>query len=97
MALISLPQQEALGRIKSDLDAFVGKKVRMRTAKGRGLMWEKEGVVEETYPNLFIILFEDKDLFRKASYSYADVLTKTIKLVCPQTGEELFPWLQDRF
>lgn len=97
MALISLPQQEAVSRIKSDLDTFVGKKVRMRTVKGRGLMWEKEGVLEGTYPNLFIVLFEEKEQIRKVSYSYADVLIKTIRLCCPDTGDDLFPWLPDRF
>jgi len=97
MVLISLPQQEALSRINSDLDAFVGKRVRMRTAKGRGLMWEKEGILEGTYPNLFTVLFKEREQIRKVSYSYADVLTKTIKLAYPQTGEDLFPWLPDRF
>lgn len=97
MALSTLPQQEALSRIKTDLGAFVGKKIRMRTIKGRGVMWEREGTLENIYPNLFIIQVMEGQSLRKVSYSYADVLTKTIKLCCPQTGEDIFPWLPDRF
>lgn len=97
MALSTLPQQEALSRIKTDLGAFVGKKVRMRTTKGRGVTWEREGTLEDIYPNLFIIQVMEGEGLRKISYSYADVLTKTIKLCCPQTGEDIFPWLPDRF
>lgn len=97
MALSTLPQQEALGRIKADLGAFVGKKVRMRTTKGRGVTWEREGTLENIYPNLFIIQVVEGKVLRRVSYSYADVLTKTIKLCCAQTGEDIFPWLPDRF
>lgn len=60
-------------------------------------MWEREGTLENIYPNLFIIQVMEGQGPRKISYSYADVLTKTIKLCCPQTGEDIFPWLPDRF
>lgn len=97
MAISTLPQQEALSRIKTDLGTFVGKKIRMRTIKGRGVMWEREGTLENIYPNLFIVQVVEQEGPRKISYSYADVLTKTIKLCCPQSGEDIFPWLPDRF
>lgn len=97
MALSTLPQQEALTRIKSDLNGYVGKRVKMRTIRSRGMMWEREGTLENIYPNLFVIQVLERGCFRKLSFSYADVLTKTIKLCRPQTGEDIFPWLPDRF
>lgn len=97
MAISTLPQQEAVGRIKNDLSAYLGKTIKMSTIKSRGMLWECEGILEQVYPNLFVIEIEDKNEFRKISYSYADVLTKTIKLVCGETGQDLFPWLPDRF
>lgn len=61
------------------------------------MLWEAQGTLEEIYPHLFVVEVEEKNELRKISYSFADVLTKTIKLVCCDTGEDLFPWLPDRF
>ena len=58
---------------------------------------QAQGILEEIYPNLFVLEVEEKDELRKISYSFADVLTKTIKLINCETGENLFPWLPDRF
>ncbi len=97
MLIQALPQQEAICRIKQELSAQIGEKVKLSTIKSRGALWEREGTLEETYPNLFIVEIEERTSLRKISYSYADVFTKTIKLTCCTSGEDLFPWLPDRF
>ncbi len=97
MAVSTLPQQEAISRIKQDLSTYIGKELKMSTVKSRGVLWECQGILEEIYPNLFVLEVEEKDELRKISYSFADVLTKTIKLINCETGENLFPWLPDRF
>ena len=98
MAIIqTLPQQEAICRIKQELCSQIGERIRLSAIKSRGALWERDGVLEETYPNVFIMEIEEVTGPRKASYSYADVFTKAIKMTCSTSGEELFPWLPDRF
>ncbi len=97
MAVSTLPQQEAMIRIKHELSEYLGKQLKLSTVKSRGVLWECEGTLEEIYPNLFVLDVEENDEPRKISYSYADILTKTIKLVCCDTGESVFPWLPDRY
>lgn len=97
MVIQTLPQQEAICRIKQELNAQIGESLKLTTIKSRGTLWERTGTLDETYPNLFIVDIEEPTGCRKISYSYADVFTKTIKLTCCDTGEDLFPWLPDRF
>jgi uncharacterized protein Veg len=97
MVIQALPQQEAICKIKQELGAQIGENVRLTTIKSRGTLWEREGRLEDTYPNLFIVDIHEPMGFRKISYSYADVFTKTIKLTHCDTGEDLFPWLPDKF
>ncbi len=68
-------------KIKENLDALVGRRVRLKANKGRKKILEADGVLEETYPRVFVItLNEDGTAFRRVSYTYADLLTRTIEL-----------------
>ncbi len=94
MAVGQLPQVEIVGRIRKQLDGFVGEKMRLKANMGRCKIIEREGVLEEIHPNLFVVRVEEKrNRCRRVSYSYADVLTKTVELSNPDNGESLIPWL----
>lgn len=94
MPLSSLPQTETVDRIRNDLESFVGAKMRLRANMGRCKIIEREGILEETHPNLFVVKVEEKkNRYRRVSYCYADVLTKTVELTHPRSGENLLPWL----
>ncbi len=69
-----------LVEIKRDLDYFVGSKVRLKANRGRNRIIEKEGILESTYPNLFVVKISERKVDRRVSYSYADVLTETVEL-----------------
>ena len=85
---------DVVGRIKSDLEGYKGTKMRLRANLGRCKIVEREGVLEETHPNLFVIKVEEKrERSRRISYSYADVLTRTVELTHATSGESLLPWL----
>ncbi len=79
----------ALGAIKRSLDAHIGQHILLRANGGRRKTVERSGVLERTYPSVFIIkLDEEKHAFERVSYSYADVLTKTVELtICGQDGQ----------
>ncbi|WP_027339758.1 Veg family protein [Halonatronum saccharophilum] len=69
-----------LGQIKSDLDSFVGKEVRLKANQGRRKIIEKEGILEKTYPKVFVVKVNDNQTPQRISYSYADVLTETVEV-----------------
>ncbi len=82
--------KKVLAEIKQDLDAYVGKRIRLKANRGRRKVIERVGVLEQTYPNIFVIkLDEAKNLGRRISFSYSDVLTETVELsLCNEDGEK---------
>ncbi len=80
--------KEVLVEIKQTLDDFVGTKVKLKSFKGRNRVVEREGVLECTYPNIFVVKLDEKRTQRRISFSYTDVLTESVELtVCCAEGE----------
>lgn len=77
--------------IKRSLDAHIGEKIVLRANGGRRKTIERTGVLEETYPSIFIVkLDETQHSFERVSYSYADILTETVELtVCREDEEQI--------
>ncbi|WP_392486194.1 Veg family protein [Haloimpatiens sp. FM7315] len=71
--------KNVLATIKNEIDKHIGEKVTLKANGGRKKILIKNGVIEETYPSIFIIRLEN-DTQRRISYSYSDVLTKTVQL-----------------
>jgi len=70
------------------LDGHIGERILLRANGGRRKTIERTGVLEETYPSVFIVkLDEDKHSFERVSYSYADVLTETVELTICRDDE----------
>ncbi len=91
---VPAPQHDVVDKIKTDLQSLVGSKLKLRANMGRCKIIEREGVLEETHPNLFVVnVHEKRGRQRRISYSYADVLTKTVELSHPETMENFLPWL----
>jgi len=81
-------------RIRDDLNECLGEKLKVRANKGRKIVVENMAVLEETYPHVFVVLVETKTSpSQRVSYSYADIITKTVELSRPDTDEGLFDWL----
>ena len=60
----------------------VGERVTLFANKGRRKAVVKEGVIENSYPNIFTIRIENEfDSTRRLSFSYTDILTKVVELV----------------
>ena len=75
-------QQNNLSQIKKDIETYIGKKVQLTANGGRRKASVKEGVLEKSYPSIFVVKFENgEEVERRVSYSYTDVLTKAIELV----------------
>lgn len=84
--------RNVLSRIKSELEEYVGSKVRLTANQGRKKVMRAEGILEKTYPNIFVVrLNEDSEAVKRLSYCYADVLTNSVQLtICDDRGETLF-------
>lgn len=72
--------QDALGEIKKSLEARIGEKIRLKANRGRRKTYEKEGVLENTYPSIFTIRVDEKNYNQRLSFTYVDVLTETVEL-----------------
>lgn len=70
----------SLEDIKRDLDMYVGKRVRLRANRGRRRFVEEEGILERTYPRVFVVKTDRRGTVNRMSYTYADVLTSTVEV-----------------
>ena len=64
--------------IKADIGEKIGQKIIVKGSLGRSKSFEKEATIEKTYPNIFIVKYDDNN--RSVTYSYTDVLTRTIEM-----------------
>ena len=71
----------SLQQIKLDLESCVGKRVKLRANRGRKKIVEAEGVIESTYPKIFVVKLDESHSLERLSYTYADVLTRTVEVM----------------
>ncbi|MNH83511.1 hypothetical protein D3C87_765160 [compost metagenome] len=81
--------KNALSEIKNNLEAHVGQKILLRANGGRRKTVERTGVLEETYPSVFIVkLDQEQQTFKRVSYSYADILTESVEVtICDDNAD----------
>ena len=71
-----------IASIKNDIERHVAQKVTLKANGGRKKILVNDGIIESVYPSIFVIRLKD-DTQRTVTYSYSDVLTKTVQLVFP--------------
>lgn len=70
-----------LFQVRKNVETFIGKKVQLRANKGRKSSNLREGVIENSYPNVFTVKFENEyEYTRRVSFSYTDLLTKAVEM-----------------
>ncbi|GIM29648.1 hypothetical protein CPJCM30710_23140 [Clostridium polyendosporum] len=69
-----------LASIKKDIEGHIGERVTLKANGGRRKVLVNNGVLESVYPSIFVVRL-DTDTQRTVTYSYSDVLTKTVQLV----------------
>jgi uncharacterized protein Veg len=81
--------KNSLQEIKRSLEPHVGSRIKLKANGGRRKTIERTGVLEETYPSVFIVkLDQEQHSFKRVSYSYADILTETVEVtVCQDDGQ----------
>lgn len=88
--------KNSLLEIKRCLEPHVGSKIMLKANGGRRKTIERTGVLEETYPSVFIVkLDEEQHTFKRVSYSYADILTESVEVtVCNDDGQVRIAYVQ---
>ena len=70
-----------LANIKIGLDGQIGDKLMVVAQAGRKKVTKRKGILRETFPAVFVVdLDQDENAFERVSYSYADLLTKSIAI-----------------
>ena len=64
--------------LREGIEEKIGQKIIVKGALGRSKFFEKEATLQKAYPNLFVIKYNEEE--GNATYSYTDVLTRTIDL-----------------
>ncbi len=86
----SLANVNSLALIRENITNYIGKNVKLRADKGRKRIMIKEGIIENTYPSIFVVKVKgDFDNERRISYSYSDVLTSAVQLSLYEENEEI--------
>lgn len=70
---------KTIATIKRDIECHLGEKVTLKANGGRKKILVNNGVIESVYPSIFVVRLES-DNERTVTYSYSDVLTKTVQL-----------------
>lgn len=83
---------EDINNLKTDINEKIGQKIIVKGTLGRSKFYEKEATIEKTYPNLFVVKYEEDE--RNVTYSYTDILTKTVE-VQVFNGEEYTPLMPE--
>lgn len=77
--------------IKNKLAQMVGERVKVKANMGRTRVIERMGTVKTVHPAVFIVeVSERRGRTSRQSYQYVDVLTGTVELFDPESGEHIF-------
>lgn len=67
--------------IRNELESQIGKQVYLKADRGRKRFITRKGTLDAVYPSLFVVDLEfDDSPNRKMTFTYSDILTKTVQL-----------------
>ncbi len=80
-----------LQEIRENIQEYVGQKIVLKANKGRKRTTIREGILENTYPSIFIVRIDGQfeDHVRRVSYSYSDILTETVEITVPSDNTSI--------
>lgn len=82
-------RQPTISEIKVALKDNIGNRVQLQTNKGRKKYKIAHGIIKDIYPSLFVVQVDDGQVERTVSFSYADVLTKTVIVTLDDTAANI--------
>jgi len=90
MGCEDLIDAEALAKVREVVESNIGQKVKLKANRGRKKSYIKEGIINDTYGNIFTVKVDiDKKSVQTLSYTYCDVLTSNVELVVCSSNEKI--------
>ena len=81
--------------IQEKITSMVGQRVRVRANMGRTRVIERMGTIKTVHPAVFVVeVSERRGRTSRQSYQYVDVLTGTVELFEPESGDPIFQDLE---
>jgi uncharacterized protein Veg len=74
-----LKQIRSVESIRKKLNRHLGERIKVRANEGRKRISIKEGILEKTYPSIFVLRLDDESR-RAVTWSYIDVLTDSVQI-----------------
>ncbi len=67
-----------ISTIKEEIVDKIGQKIIVKGSLGRNKPFEEQAVIKETYPNIFVVNYEENNT--NVSYRYTDILTRDLEV-----------------
>jgi uncharacterized protein Veg len=72
--------EEKIISIRNEIVDSKGQNVIISSRSGRRGMMRKKGILENVYPDVFVVSVNEDGYCKKYCYAYSDVLTHTIEI-----------------
>ena len=83
---------ESLEEIKTEMREIRGAHVMLRARNGRRGGYERDGILEGLYPEVFTVLVKEHGYRRRYCFSYSEVLTRHVEIdLYPEPGLSVRP------
>ncbi|MGE5542692.1 MAG: Veg family protein [Bacillota bacterium] len=69
-----------LRSIRCGLEGHLGRPLTVKADKGRRRVSVNEGVLENTYPNIFVVKVNASGGPRRLTYTYSELLTRAVRI-----------------
>ncbi len=67
-----------ISSIKTEIGEKIGQKIIVKGSLGRNKPFEEQAIIKETYPNIFVVSYEENNT--NVSYRYTDILTRDLEV-----------------
>ncbi len=71
---------EQYRQIRSGIEQNIGRKVWMKSHRGRSKCVENIGVLEQSFPSVFTIRIEEHGQSKRISYGYNELFTRQLEM-----------------
>lgn len=73
-------QEAELENIRSNIESNLGRRVWLKSNRGRSRSVENEGVLSSTFSSVFTVAIDSPTQPRMISYTYGDILTNNLEM-----------------
>jgi len=85
-----MASRATLYEIMQDVEQCKGKRVVLRTNKGKRKARVAEGIVKDVFPAIFTVRIDDgTSSQRTVSFSYSDILTESVEVTIVETDHKI--------